>query len=479
MRIEYNIYFETSAAFFMFFLAMYVRLQYNLNTKRNKSFYSLMLIVLLADILDVVTGITVSNVNIIPLWFNLAINSIYMFVDGHLGYQALSYSLKLEEEASDNYKESNFLNWFRNILLLVYIVLLLINLFTGFIFNFSNGEYQHGKAYILIFIVPYIYFVLSIIVMLKAVRKKPAGQRIAIILYGGVSMSGAILQIMVFPDVLLNIFTIVLGTVIILFFLESKEYSQMVKLLDEMQRVNETANKVVSEKNAFLASLTATISSPVKHIIDIGEEMEKIAEQEQVLKYIENIKKTGIGLLSSMDDIVEYTKIELDQLEIHSRAYNPVEMVKCCLYGVEDIAKKNNNEIVEKYSKLLPQNLYGDRERFAQIVRKFLLNALKYTDNGTITVNVQWNEVNNEKGMLIVSVEDTGTGIEEDIQKHIFDPFEQGSIAERIVNEGMGMGLAFAKGVAEKMGGEVGVYSKKGEGALFYVEIPQEIYTGE
>lgn len=243
----------------------------------------------------------------------------------------------------------------------------------------------------------------------------------------------------------------------------------MVDTLVEMKELNEKANEAMGLKNRFLNNISHNLAAPIKGVVDADERIKSATDDSDIIACTEEIQKLCASVLGHMDDILEYVDLDLDNLVIEEKKYNVYDMMDVCIKGLEDEAQKKGIAIVRQFSSI-PQFLCGDRERIAQALRKLIKNAIEYTETGTITIRLQSREINKESRYLIISVEDTGIGIPENMHKHIFEVFEKGNDT----NKGMGVGLSYAKRVVELMGGHVDMYSTEGKGSLFYIEVPQK-----
>ena len=139
-KLLYNVQYEVSSIIFMLCMAAYVGIQYNLKSDRNKQFYIMVWIIIFATFFDIITAFYVSNVDKIPLEINIMLNTLYFWLDGLLGYQFSCYSASfsgVSAKMTRIYKRIAFVG------LIAYSLLLTVNAFTGLIFSFRDGVYQH------------------------------------------------------------------------------------------------------------------------------------------------------------------------------------------------------------------------------------------------------------------------------------------------------------------------------------------------
>ncbi len=188
--------------------------------------------------------------------------------------------------------------------------------------------------------------------------------------------------------------------------------------------------------------------------------------------YANVINKAGEGLLALINDILDLSKIEADQLELEEIPFSPIDVVKTAVEILKTKAADNGTGMIVDIANGIPGQVVGDPQRLQQIILNLLSNAVKFTERGKITLSL----INAGKQSLRFSVSDTGIGIPEDKQKAIFQPFMQAESSTTRRFGGTGLGLSICQKLVEIMGGEIWVVSQLGHGSVFHVEIPfQEV----
>lgn len=475
MELVYNVYFELSAGFFILFLLLFVRTRYDLTLERNKFFYHMICCLLAVDVLDVVTACTISYGAIVPKGLNVLVNTIYFAFNGLLGYLYTNYC----QQYNNIYRRNRFIYMLSQVILFGYWVLLLINTFTGLLFYFDqNGNYCHGILYLSVYIMPYIFFLMSACFMFMAFPQFNINQRVCIIMFLIVSASGGVLQLIWFPDVLLNVFTISLGITIVLFSLETPEYHQLKETMVELEDAKEKAQKENASKSQFLANMSHEIRTPINAILGMNEMILRESEENSIQEYAQNIQSASEDLLSIVNEILDFSKVASGKMELVPVEYDVAALIRDCSTIVETRAAGKDLRLEVSCDESTPSKLCGDATRIRQIISNLLTNAVKYTPSGTITFRIRW--ARDKEGIkLIASVEDTGIGISEENQKRLFDTFERFDMEKNRNIEGTGLGLSITKQLVDLMKGEIGVYSELGKGSLFYVEIPQKVVSME
>ncbi len=240
-------------------------------------------------------------------------------------------------------------------------------------------------------------------------------------------------------------------------------------LLEEAKRTAEESNRL---KSAFLANMSHEIRTPLNGIVGFANLLKHQSNppKEKVDQYVDIINSNSGLLLKLINDIIDISKIESNQLEIKSTTYDLNKlMVELHLMYSSEKVKLGKNEINLTYSSSDRNEMLvsTDVERLKQIMINLLDNALKFTMEGSIEFGYEVREQ-----MLYFFVKDTGIGIERSKVALIFDRFRQVVETSARVYGGTGLGLAICKGVINKLGGQIGVESELDKGSLFWFTIP-------
>jgi signal transduction histidine kinase/CheY-like chemotaxis protein len=242
----------------------------------------------------------------------------------------------------------------------------------------------------------------------------------------------------------------------------------------ELERQTEVAQSASRAKSDFLARMSHEIRTPLNAILGLSEVELQKSLPEKTLANIEKVYHSGAHLLEIVNDILDISKIESGNFEINPAEYelcdtiNDVIQINIVRIGIKPIDFKL--EIDET----LPAKLYGDALRIKQILNNLLSNAFKYTEEGEVRLSVGW-ERKEDTALLGFTVGDTGRGIKKEDFEKLFSEYTQFETAANRRIEGTGLGLSIAKGLAEKMGGNIAVESEYGKGSIFRVILPQGI----
>jgi signal transduction histidine kinase len=239
--------------------------------------------------------------------------------------------------------------------------------------------------------------------------------------------------------------------------------------IEEKGRELEIANK---HKSQFLANMSHELRTPLNAILGYTELiLDNIYGDvpEKIQEVLERLEKNGRHLLSLINDVLDLSKIEAGQLTLSLNEYSMREVVQTVSTSVEALAAEKKLEL----KVMVPKDLTagkGDEQRIAQVLLNLLGNAIKFTEEGEVRVEVT---VSNET--FLVSVSDTGSGLSEADQKRIFEEFHQADGSSTREKGGTGLGLSITKRIIEMHGGRIWVESTLGKGSTFRFTLPVRV----
>ncbi len=238
---------------------------------------------------------------------------------------------------------------------------------------------------------------------------------------------------------------------------------------EKLKIAKEQAESASHAKSEFLANMSHEIRTPMNAIIGFSELMSKQVMNQKQKSYLSSIQTAGKTLLTLINDILDLAKIEAGKLNLQYEAINPITIFTELeqLFSLK-IADKNL-EFIQEID--VPPALVLDEARLRQVLLNLIGNAIKFTDQGYIKLNVQKRQKGENAIDLILSVEDTGIGIPEEQQKMIFDAFQQQEGQSTRKYGGTGLGLAITKRLVEMMNGHIVVRSQKGQGSVFEITL--------
>ena len=241
----------------------------------------------------------------------------------------------------------------------------------------------------------------------------------------------------------------------------------------ELIKAKEHAEESDRLKSAFLANMSHEIRTPMNGILGFAELLKEpgITGDEQK-EYIKIIEKSGVRMLNIINDIVDISKIESNQMKVSISETNINEKIEYIFnFFKPEVANKGIQFV---YKTDLPEKeaiISTDSEKIYAILTNLVKNAIKFTDKGAIEFGYTLKE-NNGHAELEFFVEDTGVGIPINRQQAIFDRFIQADVSDKRAFQGAGLGLSISKAYVEMLGGKIWVESEEGEGSTFYFTIP-------
>lgn len=247
-----------------------------------------------------------------------------------------------------------------------------------------------------------------------------------------------------------------------------RDRSERQKTEVALRQAREAAEAGMRLKSDFLANMSHEIRTPMNAIIGLSYLTLKTPLNPQQQDYLEKIQKSSKHLLGIIDDILDFSKIEAGKLIIEQAEFDLYELLDNTTHLIADKASSKGLELVIDVAPGVPTSLVGDPLRLGQILINYVNNAVKFTEHGTVSLQVLCLEDSEEGVVLKFLVHDTGIGLSPEQSQQLFQSFQQADASTTRKYGGTGLGLAICKRLAELMGGEVGVESAPGKGSTFW-----------
>lgn len=242
--------------------------------------------------------------------------------------------------------------------------------------------------------------------------------------------------------------------------------------LEKLQKLAEEASRA---KSNFLANMSHELRTPINMMLGINEMIGRESGEEAIREYTRKAAVAGHQLMSEVNQLLEFSKIDAGQDNLKISSYNLYDLINSFKDFYAKEADKKGIVFSAEVDNSIEGNMFGDVQKITQILTNLLSNAIKYTQKGSVELKVSRLELREDSQLLYFEVKDTGVGIKEGEINRIFDVFERADIENNRNIDGTGLGLAIAQTFVSALGGKIDVESKYGEGSRFYFSIEQKL----
>jgi len=240
---------------------------------------------------------------------------------------------------------------------------------------------------------------------------------------------------------------------------------KVIERTEELKQARDEAIRLMEERTVFLARISHELRTPLNSILGIVQLMLQEEAREGARRKLETVNASSEVLLSMINKILDFTKIEAGESAVESVATNVAGIVDEAVDMLAQTALSKNVALYTQKRAGFPELVITDPSRLTQIVLNLLSNAVKFTSEGSVTINLDVE--NDQQPQLLISVEDTGVGVRPD------------RLEKEVHSGGTGLGLSIVQQSVNLLGGEVTVYSTPGQGSTFTARIPVELVAAE
>jgi len=248
--------------------------------------------------------------------------------------------------------------------------------------------------------------------------------------------------------------------------------SRLKRAVKETLRAKEAAESASSAKSDFLARMSHEIRTPMNGVLGMAELLLTSNIKGNDRKFAETIQQSGEALLAVINDVLDFSKIEAGKLALDESDFDLVDVVEGIVDLLYNRAQAQGVELIGAISPDIDTMVHGDSVRLRQVLMNLVGNAIKFTHEGEVVLQLTREESAAGEPLFRFAVRDTGIGICDEDLALIFDSFAQADVSTTRKYGGTGLGLAICKQLVELMGGDIGVESQKGKGSTFWFRMP-------
>lgn len=274
-------------------------------------------------------------------------------------------------------------------------------------------------------------------------------------------------------DISLLILLILSGSVVGYHIL--RQFKRQRLLIQELNIAEKKASVAAQTKENFLANMSHEIRTPLSGILGFTNLLQKSPLDETSKEFVSSIQHSGENLMAIINDILDLSKIEAGMMRITKGIFSINGLVNSVETFFMERAKEKGLTISSKISPSIPDTLHGDATRLTQILVNLIGNAIKFTHQGTISIEIYNKQQTGHEVVVGFKVSDTGIGIDKEKLSEVFERFNQGEDSTTRNYGGTGLGLSIVKSLIQLQNGEIEVMSEQGKGTTFHFYVPYGI----
>ena len=251
----------------------------------------------------------------------------------------------------------------------------------------------------------------------------------------------------------------------------ARDVTEIRRMQDDLRQAKDAAEAALEAKTQFLANMSHELRTPMNGIIGMIDLLDQTVENDEQLDYVDTLRKSSDALLTILNDILDLSKIQAGKLQIHESALELGAVMERIRSLFIYRAEQKNIRFTYHITPHTPALVVTDEVRLLQILSNLVANAIKFTNEGTVSIVVSSVSTDGHLHTLRFAVQDSGIGISSENAARLFTNFTQLDTTPSKAYGGTGLGLSISRQLAELLGGEIGVLSDEGEGSVFWFTI--------
>ena len=445
---------------------------YKTVSNANRSFTRTLVLMIISCSIEILVTVTRTYPHIFHPYVMHIMRSSYSIANGLLAIFVYIYA----RSYSGSFTEKK--NWADYSVIAAgagYVLISIIDIPTGIVTWFEeDGTYVHGPLYIITFAGVGVILLFALVATIKDRRYYTGDQFAAINFLYGITAVATATEIAISSKVLLIMFGITVGLLIVYMSLESPDYAKAVAAKEEAERLRREADKANSAKSEFLARMSHEIRTPMNAIMGMNEMIINTTHEDQTRVYSSDAYNAANNLLDIINDILDFSRIESGKLELIIDKYSLSAVLRDLWIMFKAKSDEKGLTVEFEIDSELSDEYIGDRVRIRQILINLLNNAIKYTDEGSVSLKIS--KVSSEDGFDRVRYEvvDTGRGIREEDKWKLTEAFARIEEDKSTNIAGTGLGISITTSLLDMMDSKLLVESVYEKGSNFSFELKQE-----